>query len=385
MRATLTDIVVRNAKPPARGQRTVWDASVQNFGCRLSQGGTKSWIVMHGRRRQVITIGRYPMISLSAARTEAKRILAERTLDPRRSTGITFKEALALFISTHCEQHNRPSTAKETVRLLTNHFLEKFSQRSLEEISTQDVAGLVDRLLPTPSEANHAFTAIRTFFRWATRRRFIAHSPCEGMQLPARTTPRDRVLSDDEIRAIFRGAVAQGFPSGTIVLLLLFTGQRRNEIASLRWEYIDTKARTITLPPSLTKNGRRHSFPYSRAVKDILQEMVPSGEGSLFAARGNPATVFSGWSKAKTALDFAVEREAGKRPVPPWTLHDLRRTFATNLAKLGTPPHVVEKLLNHASGTISGVAAIYNQFQYMDEMRSAIEAWDAKLASLMTG
>ncbi len=383
MRVALTDIVVRNAKPPDRGQATFWDTSLRSFGCRVSQGGTKSWVVMHGSERRLITIGRYPVISLAVARTEAKRILAQQTLGGHRFSSLSFKEALALFLSTHCSQHNRPSTAKETTRLLTNHFLGKLGQRPLGEISTDEVATLVDQLLDTPSEANHAFTALRTLFRWATRRRLIAHSPCEGLQLPARTKARDRVLTDDEVRVLFRAALTCGFPFGTIVLLLLLTGQRRGEISALRWEYVDEAARTITLPASLTKNGRRHTFPYSSAAADILRT-IPSGEGFLFAARGNPTAPFSGWSAGKTAIDRAIQTSIGDQLSFAWTLHDLRRTFATGLAKLGTAPHVVEKLLNHASGTISGVAAIYNQFQYMDEMRAAVAAWDAKLATVMT-
>jgi len=158
--------------------------------------------------------------------------------------------------------------------------------------------------------------------------------------------------------------------------------QRRGEITALRWEWIDQEKQTITIPGAIAKNNRTHALPYGQAVADLLA-VVPFREGCLFPAgrehvRGKPTTTFNAWPKSKVALDKLLAN------VAPWTLHDLRRTFATNLAKLGTPPHVVEKLLNHASGTISGVAAIYNQFQYMDEMRTAITAWDAQLASLMT-
>ena len=380
MRVSLTDIVVRNTKLPERGQTTLWDKSLPGFGLRISQGGTKSWTVMLGLDRRLVTIGRYPVVTLAAARLEAKRILAEQILGKRRAPNITFEKAVEVFLAAS-QQRNRPRTTADYTRLLDRHFLSALRHRQLGDITPQEVSRLVDRLSETPAEQNHAFTAARVFFRWAVRKHYLVHSPCEG-QLPNRTPGRERVLNDEELKAVFHAAARIGYPFGTIVLLLVLTGQRRGEVTALRSEWVDREKQTITLPATITKNKRTHTFPYGQAVVDLLA-VIPFREGYLFPAgrehvRGKPTTTFNAWPKSKVALDKMVDG------VQPWTLHDLRRTFATNLAKLGTPPHVVEKLLNHASGTISGVAAIYNQFQYMDEMRSAIEAWDAKLASLMT-
>jgi integrase len=161
--------------------------------------------------------------------------------------------------------------------------------------------------------------------------------------------------------------------------LLVLTGQRRGEIGALKWEYIDKEARTITLPPTLTKNRRQHTFPYGHAVADIL-EGIPEQSDFLFPAsrehvRGKPTSVFNGWPKAKAQLDAKLAH------VEPWTLHDLRRTFSSGLAALGIAQVVVEKLLNHVSGgTLSPIAQIYNRHSYMNEMRAAIAAWEVKLA-----
>ena len=379
MRISLTEIVVRNARPPEHGQTTLWDKSLPGFGLRISQGGTRSWTLMLGADRQLVTIGRYPVVTLAAARVEAKRILAERTLGRRRTPNITFGIAVENFLAAS-EQRNRPRTVADNRRLLHRYFLPSLRHRQLGDITPQEVSRLIDRLLQTPSEQNHTFAAARVFFRWAVRAHYLVHSPCEG-QLPNRTTTRERVLNDQELKAVFHAAARTGYPYGTIVMLLLLTGQRRGEITGFRWEWIDEEVRTITLPATITKNKRTHTLPYGQAVADLVA-IIPFREGYLFPAsrehvRGKPTTTFNAWPKSKVALDKLLDN------VAPWTLHDLRRTFATNLAKLGTAPHVVEKLLNHASGTISGVAAIYNQFQYMDEMRAAITAWDAKLASLM--
>ena len=205
------------------------------------------------------------------------------------------------------------------------------------------------------------------------------------MTLPARPGTRERVLSDQELAAVYKAATKFAYPFGPIVQLLILTGQRRGEISSLKWDWIEDD--TLTLPSSLTKNKRAHTFPLGETTRAII-ESVPQHSDYLFPAsrehvRGKSTTVFNGWPKAKRELDVAVQGRAKKSPVAPWTLHDLRRTFATNLAALGTPIQVTEKLLNHVSGTVSGVAAIYNRHTYMDEMRAAVTAWEAHLQTLI--
>lgn len=219
----------------------------------------------------------------------------------------------------------------------------------------------------------------RFFFRWAQRRNYIERSPCDGMQT-AKGLARERVLSDIEIVAVYRSALEHADTFSSIVALLLLSGQRRSEIGSLRWEWIDSEERTIAFPASITKNKRAHTIPYGIAATVILDRVPHYSEFVFPAARdhvqGKPTSSFCGWSRGKQSFDRLC-------PISPWTLHDLRRTFATNLAAMSVPVHVVEKLLNHASGSISGVAAIYNKFQYMDEMRAAVEAWERRLASLL--
>jgi integrase len=196
------------------------------------------------------------------------------------------------------------------------------------------------------------------------------------MGLPTKHRTRDYVLSETELLSVWQAAKALGYPFGSVVQLLILTGQRRGEIAALRWGWVGPDKRRITFPAAVTKNGREHVIPYGEHVAKLL-DTIPNHGDLLFPARGKD-TPLNGWSKCKRALDKASG-------VDHWTLHDLRRTFATNLAALNVPPHVTERLLNHASGTISGVAAIYNRHAYMDEMREALAKWDAFLISaLMT-
>lgn len=367
----LTDIVIQRLEPPPAGNVTFWDTSLPAFGCRISSRGTKTWTIVYGKNRNRKALGRYPSLSLAKARSTAKRLFSQHRHD---ATTITFAAALTLFLETHCARRHRARTADEHKRLLTKHLLPSLRSKRLSDITPHQVSRVIDALLATPSEANHLFKSARTFFRWATRRSFISISPLQVMQMPARETARDRVLTDTELLSVWRAAERQGYPHGTIVKLLILTGQRRGEIASLRWEFIDGKNRVMTFPPSITKNGREHRIPYSSMVAAVL-ENIPNESGLLFPARGKD-TPFSGWSKSKETLECDPA-------IQPWTLHDLRRTFATNLAALGVPPHITERLLNHVSGTTSGIATIYNRHAYMDEMRDAVAKRNAYLTSLV--
>ena len=243
-----------------------------------------------------------------------------------------------------------------------------------------DISQKLEKIQGITAEQNHAIVAAKIFFKWAVRNGYFDQSPCESFS-PIKRLPRERVLSDDELRAVFKTALEGSSTFSHIVALLVLTGQRRSEVAAIKWEWIDEAERTITLPASLTKNKRTHKFPYGGVVAEILERVPHQGDYLFPAARdqvkGKPATVFNGWGKPKATFDDLCN-------VSGWQLHDLRRTFATNLAALGVAPHVVERLLNHASGTISGVAAIYNQFKYMDEMRAAIEIWEQRLNKLLT-
>lgn len=374
----LTDVTVRALEPPSKGQVTYWDEVLKSFGCRVSQGGSKSFVVMHGTDRQRVTIGRYPVISLSDARAEARRILAEHTLGKFRPQSITFQDAVVEFL-TECAQRNKERTVSDYHRLLNRHF--RFGRVQLTNISQQEVMGRIRSLANTPSEQTHAFVVARAFFKWAVRNRMIERSPLEGQRLPAPRSSREHVLSDHELAHVYQVSLKQPYPYGAIVALLVLTGQRRGEIAALEWEWIDRDAQTITLPASITKNRRSHTFPYGAAVTAII-DGLPEINEYLFPAsrshvRGKSTTVFNGWPKAKVAFDRELE------DVAPYRLHDLRRTFSSTLAALGTPIHVTEKLLNHVTGSLGGVAAIYNRYSYMDEMREAIERYEDHLAKLI--
>ena len=208
------------------------------------------------------------------------------------------------------------------------------------------------------------------------REDYLDTNPLQGVRgfKPARA--RERVLSDQELRAVLLHARNAPFPYGRIVEVLIRTGMRRGEVGQLEWSFIDTSEAVLVLPADLVKNGRTHSIPIGGGLEETL-ERIPRINGYLSPSSHEKATVFNGWGKSKERFDQGLE------DVAPYTLHDLRRTFATCHARIGTPIHVTEKLLNHVSGTISGVAAVYNRHTYLEEMRKAVTAYDEFLANLI--
>ena len=373
----LTDIVVRNLSPPERGQKIYRDDNLKGLCVRISQGGTKTFVLVHGSERQFTTLGRYPTIKLAEARTEAGRILAERTLGKHRPVRVLFDKAFEQFIDTHLKQKNKPRTAKTTEGLIRNHF-PRLKRKALDEIRTDYITDATDRLLKQglPGAANHAFTAIKTFLRWCVRRRYIPHSPIEGLELPAKPGSRKRVLTDTELSQIL--SVARDFGQfGILVQLLALTGQRRGEIASLHATWIDRdNMQTITLPVEITKNKQEHTFPIGPKVSEILA-MLPA-EGLLFPARHSHNPI-SGFGPLKAALDSKIAERFGE--IAHWQLHDLRRTFSTGLARLGVLPHVKEALLNHSAAK-TDVERIYDRYNYLSEMRAAVALWEKHIDSL---
>ena len=374
---SLTDVTVRTLALPPSGQVTYWDTTLPGFGVRVSKGGTKSFVLVHGTHRRRTTIGRYPTVSLKEARLQARKLLAQKALgiEERQSQKITFAEVRARFLAA-CKLKNRPRTVEDYRRRLDRHF--KFGDRKLEEISRDDIQKRLAAAKDTPAEQLHAFVAMRTMLNWAVREDLLDTSPISKMRPPSTMPSRERVLSDAELSALYKAAREHPYPFGPIVSLLILTGQRRGEIAALRWDWINDTERTITLPASIAKNRRTHTFPYGDHVAEILAGLPRFKDcGLLFSARSETEVVFNGWGKCKARLDAEVP------DVEHYTLHDLRRTFASNLARLGTPIHVTEKLLNHISGTISGVAAIYNRHTYSNEMRMAAAEYERHLKELM--
>jgi integrase len=221
-------------------------------------------------------------------------------------------------------------------------------------------------------------------FAWAVSRDIIAASPCAGVKPPAAETSRDRVLSDDELKTVWRACDKVGWPFGPMVKLLALTAQRRDEVAEMRWSEIDFKARTWTLARERVKNDQTHVVPLSDAAIEILQalpEIKGKGEHDfVFTTTG--ATPVAGFSRAKNRLDGAILESVDRAP-DHWTFHDLRRTAASGMARLGVNLPVIEKVLNHTSGSFAGVVGIYQRHSFAEEKMTALQTWGRYLNQLV--
>jgi integrase len=304
-------------------------------------------------------------MSLSEARTKGKQLLASTQLNHER---VTFEEAYVLYKKIHIARL-KARTQSDYVRLLDRYYLSKLAKRRLDAITSHMVNNTTDELVNTPAEQSHCIAYGKTFFKWCVRRNYLTRSPLEGATLPKQQS-RDRVLTDDELVAVWRAAHRYGGHYGTIIRILILTGMRRGECAAIEslWVHGDI----LTIPKEITKNSRQHSMPLGPMTRGLLDT---SFTGPLFPARIGGET-FSGFSQSKKTLDKLLN-------IAPWTLHDLRRTYATNLAMLGVAPHIIERLINHVTGTISGVSAIYNRANYMPEMKAAVDLWEARLQKLL--
>ena len=383
----LTDLLLRKLKS-GEERIEVWDAKLPGFGVRVSPAGTKSFVLLYRFRGlpQRLTLGRYPVLALGEARELAKEALNQvaRGIDPRQAkeelpATYLFGGVVDEFVRMHCSQRNRESTRKETARILQHDFVSQWKRRDVRDIGRKDVLDVLDAIVErgSPSGANHALAAIRKCFNWCVERGLIESSPCSAIKKPAKAEARERVLSDDELRSIWRTTEAIGYPFGVLVQLLLLTAQRRNEVVGMRWQDIDLNSAIWTIPGELAKNGRPHLVPLSARAHSCLASLPRLHESLVFPARGNGTTTFSGFSKLKAKTDQLSGVQA-------WTLHDLRRSAATHMGRLGVAPHVVERILNHASGAFRGVAGVYNRFQYLPEMREGLERWACHLERIMS-
>lgn len=229
-------------------------------------------------------------------------------------------------------------------------------------------------------QSGKMLTRLRTFFRWALANNLITTDPTIGVRRPAKEASRDRVLSKAEIRAFWAGCGQLGYPFGAIFSLLLLTAQREAEVAGMRWPEVDLENRVWTIPRERAKSNRAHIVHLSALAAEILAGLPRLGELVFPTRTGRPISSFS---RAKERLDALMSVDL-RDTQPAWVLHDLRRSAATIMAEeLKAPPHVVDKILNHSSGTIRGVAAIYNRAAYLDERQAVLEAWGQYVATLI--
>lgn len=393
----LTAAAIDRLKPPTSGQVEHFDASHPGLAFRVSYGGGRSWVYFYrtsGKQRR-LTLGTYPAMSLADAREAWRKARAavEKGEDPaatkaeaKKREPDTARSVGEAFIAKYAKPRNR--TADEVAGMFALHLYPTLGNRRIETITRRDILDLLDDIEAKTSgaRANRVLANIRRLFSWAVERGILEASPAANVKAPGQERTRDRVLSDDELVAFLSACARLGEPFGPPVRLLLLTGQRRDEVASMPWAEINLGNAIWHLPATRTKNRRASDVPLAAQAVAIL-EGLPRRGPLVFPARFSrdghtEPRPLSGFGRAKERLDALMTEELDGKPLPDWRLHDLRRTAASGMARLGVAVHVVEALLNHASGAISGVAAVYNRFDYAPERRAAAQAWANYLDSL---
>lgn len=368
-----------DALPPATQKRyEVRDTLLPGLHLRVSATGGKVFNVskrVNGQMKR-IKIGSWPILSLHDARDKARSILRDIELGqfdeqlPSPAHVPTLGEVTEQFIELYARQHTKDWRGTASV-------LQKFCglfRRPITDIKRGDVVRVLDSIIAggAPTRANRALAAIKKLMNWCIDRGMIELSPVAGLRPPTKETARDRVLSDDEVAACWNAA--EGFPFAQFTQLLILTGQRRGEVAGMRWSELDLNNATWTIPAKRAKNASSHIVPLASLAILILNS-VPRFLGSDLVFTTTGTSPISGFGRLKERLDMAVGAD-------DWRLHDLRRTVATNMAMMRIAPHIIEAVLNHKTGIVSGVAAVYNRHAYLDEKREALERWTEKVQEL---
>jgi integrase len=343
----------------------LWDHKLVGYGARKQIKGVHFYVRYRMNGEQIVrSIGRLGPWTCDTARNEAKRLLGivASGVDPFAQS--LSSETFGAEVERYLERKKaslKPSSFSDTTRYLRDR-ASALHRLPLADIDRRKIAALLAEIETNsgPVARNRARAALSAFYTWAIQEGFVDQSPVVGTGKADEGASRDRVLSPDELRKLWRGLGDGRFAD--IVRLLLLTGQRRTEIGRLTWAEVDLERKMIVLAPDRTKNSRTHEVPLSTQALAILARQ-PRRTEFVFSRRG-----FMNWADAKARLDQRVA-------IAPFRLHDLRRSAATYMAEIGVLPHIIEAVLNHQSGHKASVAGIYNRAKYEPEMRAALQRW----------
>lgn len=395
-----------DATNPGAGEVNLWDDRIAGFGLKVTPAGAKSYLFQYrlggraGRTRRY-SIGKHGSITPEAARKEAERLatLVRQGVDPqqekqeaaRKAVDLAFKPYAARFVE-DCLKVRWKASYRDGEALLNRYAVPILGNKPLHEIGRADIRAVLNPVRRKVATARNLFAVLRRLFRWAVNEGDIVLSPITGMEPPPLPTRRDRALSDAELRLVWLAGEKLGYPFGPLFRLLAITGQRLEEVSGLVWGELDKASTTWALPADRAKNGNASQVPLSAlAVAELDALAKRTGRrakdwprtGFVFSTTGE--TSVSGHSRAKRRLDREVAalaaREEYQAVIAPWRLHDLRRTLATGMQRLGVRFEVTEAILNHVSGAKSGVAGVYQLHDWAPEKKTALQSWSDHLTA----
>jgi len=391
MTKALTALAVEKAKP-GTARREIPDGLLRGLYLIVQPTGAKSWAVRYRNRGfpRKFTIGAWPAIDLATARDLGAKALrnvasgadpaAEKKDAKRSTTSDSVEHVIDDYLSRRVKQTR---TARETERILKREVVSAWRGRRIQDIAKRDVISLIDSIEPrAPIMARRTFAIVRAMFSWCVDKDILSASPCAGLKPPGQQRFRDRVLSDVELVRVWRAADVIGLPYGPQIKLLILTGCRRAEISDLRWSEVDIEGRTIRLPRERTKNNMAHEVALSDQALAVLENLQRRADFVFPSANGRTST--AKFSKAKHRLDAAIAADGGAS-MPAWVVHDLRRTVASGLARLDINLPVIERILNHRSGSFAGIVGVYQHHSFSEKKRAALETWGRFVEALVSG
>lgn len=403
MARALTAKAVEKAQPGDK-RVEIPDGIVAGLYLVVQPSGAKSWALRYRQAGKPVklTLGRWPIMSLQAARIAAGEAIdkAERGENPaaeKKATKAALMQAqiegrdkVATLFDQFDKRHLANLKSRESVLWYINRFIrEPWGDRDIHSITKRDVLDLLDGIADSGRgiTANRVLAHLRKFLNWCVERDIVEMNPATGVKPPVPETPRDRILSDDEIRLFCRACDDKGQPFGQLGKLLLLTGQRLGEVRQMTEG--ELAGDTWHLSAERTKNGRAHDVPLSKAAKAVLAgvERIKSRHGYIFTTTGD--TPVSGLSRAHSSIsakmvELASEATGEPVEIERWTWHDLRRTCETGMARLGVPQEIIDRVTNHISGQ-HRMVRIYNQHSYAEEKREAMELWGEAVADILAG
>jgi integrase len=355
MRVQLTDRFCASANS-AEAQTDYFDEAVSGLALRVTSRGTKSWSLLYGSPRRRVSLGRYPSMSLAAARARALETREGRT-----------SGTVAALAEVYLRSVNGLRTAPAIERRLRKDILPVIGHIPLNELHRRDVTRVIDAKA-APISARRVFEDIRAMVRWAVARGDLDHNPIDGLRGPPTSKPRTRVLSDQEIRTLWRSLEQISDAVARIIKLCLITAQRVGEVAGISPREIDLDRGVWNIPASRSKNGHPHQVPLTEMALTLISEYVP---GPSISRQHVSDTICDHQDL------FGMER---------WTAHDLRRTALTKMAELGVVPIVLGHIANHRTTTRAGVTlGVYVQHAYEQEKRAGLELWADRLQGIISG